>query len=174
MMGDFDGLVAAVTGGASGIGAAVETELAAQGARVAVLDLQPPDGSQHAVALRTDVTDDASVRAAVEQILAELGRLDVLVNNAGIGAQGTVEDNDDAEWLRVLDVNLLGMVRTSRAALPALPVRRHRQHRVDRRDGRPAAARPLQHDQGCRPRSDPRDGRGPPGGGDRRQLRQPR
>ncbi|MGZ8649720.1 MAG: SDR family NAD(P)-dependent oxidoreductase, partial [Solirubrobacteraceae bacterium] len=119
-MGDFDGLVAAVTGGASGIGAAVATELAAQGARVAVLDLQPPDGSQHAVALRTDVTDDASVRAAVEQILAELGRLDVLVNNAGIGAQGTVEDNDDAEWLRVLDVNLLGMVRTSRAALPAL------------------------------------------------------
>lgn len=119
-MGDFDGLVAAVTGGASGIGAAVATELAAQGARVAVLDLQPPDGSQHAVALRTDVTEDASVRAAIEQILAELGRLDVLVNNAGIGAQGTVEDNDDAEWLRVLDVNLIGMVRTSRAALPAL------------------------------------------------------
>jgi len=120
VIGDFDGLVAAVTGGASGIGAAVATELATQGARVAVLDLQPPDGSQHAVALRTDVTDDASVRAAVKQILAELGRLDVLVNNAGIGAQGTVEDNDDAEWLRVLDVNLLGMVRTSRAALPAL------------------------------------------------------
>jgi 2-keto-3-deoxy-L-fuconate dehydrogenase len=119
-MGDFDGLVAAVTGGASGIGAAVAAELAAQGARVAVLDLQPADGSQHALALRADVTDDASVRAGVEQIIAELGRLDVLVNNAGIGAQGTVEDNDDAEWLRVLDVNLLGMVRTSRAALPAL------------------------------------------------------
>jgi NAD(P)-dependent dehydrogenase (short-subunit alcohol dehydrogenase family) len=119
--GDFDGLVAAVTGGASGIGAAVVAELTAQGARVAVLDLQdPPDGSPHALAIRADVADDASVRAAIERVLSELGRLDVLVNNAGIGAQGSVEDNDDAEWMRVLDVNLLGMVRTSRAALPAL------------------------------------------------------
>jgi 2-keto-3-deoxy-L-fuconate dehydrogenase len=119
--GDFDGLVAAVTGGASGIGAAVVTELARQGARVAVLDLQdPPDGSPHALAIQADVADDASVRAAIEQITVRLGRLDVLVNNAGIGAQGTVEDNDDVEWHRVLDVNLLGMVRTSRAALPAL------------------------------------------------------
>jgi 2-keto-3-deoxy-L-fuconate dehydrogenase len=119
--GDFDGLVAAVTGGASGIGAAVVAELAAQGARVAVLDLQEPaEDAPHALAIRTDVSDDASVRAAIERVVAELGRLDVLVNNAGIGAQGSVEDNDDAEWARVLDVNLLGMVRTSRAALPAL------------------------------------------------------
>jgi 2-keto-3-deoxy-L-fuconate dehydrogenase len=119
--GDFDGLVAAVTGGASGIGAAVVPELDRQGARVAVLDLQdPPDGSPHAIAIQADVADDASVRAAIDQITGELGRLDVLVNNAGIGAQGTVEDNDDAEWHGVLDVNLLGMVRTSRAALPAL------------------------------------------------------
>jgi NAD(P)-dependent dehydrogenase (short-subunit alcohol dehydrogenase family) len=108
LMRDFDGLVAAVTGGASGIGAAVALELAAQ------------DRSDHALALHTDVSDDSAVRASVAQILAELGRLDVLVNNAGIGAQGTVADNDDAEWLRVLDVNLLGMVRMSRAALPAL------------------------------------------------------
>jgi NAD(P)-dependent dehydrogenase (short-subunit alcohol dehydrogenase family) len=119
--GDFDGLVAAVTGGASGIGAAVVAELAARGARVAVLDLhEPAEGSAHALAPRTDVGDDASVRAAIEQVVAGLGRLDVLVNNAGIGAQGTVEDNDDDEWMRVLGVNLLGMVRTSRAALPAL------------------------------------------------------
>jgi NAD(P)-dependent dehydrogenase (short-subunit alcohol dehydrogenase family) len=118
-MGEFDGLVAAVTGGASGIGAAVAAELAAQGGRVAVLDLQEPDSAQH-LALRADVTDDASVRAAVDRVVAELGRLDVLVNNAGIGAQGTVADNEDAEWFRVLDVNVLGMVRASRAALPAL------------------------------------------------------
>jgi len=118
-MGEFDGLVAVVTGGASGIGAAVAEELEARGARVAVLDLEP-DGAAHALALRADVSDDASVRAAVDRVVADLGRLDVLVNNAGIGAQGTVADNDDAEWLRVLDVNLLGMVRTSRAALPAL------------------------------------------------------
>ena len=121
MTGDFEGLVAAVTGGASGIGAAVVAQLAAHGARVAVLDLQEPgEGSPHALALRADVGDDASVRAAIDRVVEDLGRLDVLVNNAGIGAQGTVEDNDDAEWMRVLDVNLLGMVRTSRAALPAL------------------------------------------------------
>jgi NAD(P)-dependent dehydrogenase (short-subunit alcohol dehydrogenase family) len=120
MAGDFEGLVAAVTGGASGIGAAVARELAAQGAQVAVLDLDPGAAEDADLALGTDVADDASVRAAIEHILSELGRLDVLVNNAGIGAQGTVEDNDDAEWMRVLDINLLGMVRTTRAALPAL------------------------------------------------------
>jgi NAD(P)-dependent dehydrogenase (short-subunit alcohol dehydrogenase family) len=70
--------------------------------------------------VRTDVTDDTSVRAAVDRVLEEWQRLDVLVNNAGIGAQGTVEDNDDDEWWRVLDVNVLGIVRASRAALPAL------------------------------------------------------
>jgi len=120
MSGDFDGLVAAVTGGASGIGAAVAGELAARGARVAVLDLNPGGAENADLAIGTDVSDDASVRAAIEQIVSELGRLDVLVNNAGVGAQGTVEDNDDAEWMRVLDINLLGMVRTTRAALPAL------------------------------------------------------
>lgn len=120
MSGDFEGLVAVVTGGASGIGAAIARELAAQGARVAVLDLNP-DGAEDAdLAIGTDVADDASVRAAIERVVTEFGRLDVLVNNAGVGAQGTVEDNDDAEWMRVLDINLLGMVRTTRAALPAL------------------------------------------------------
>ena len=117
---NFDGLVAAVTGGASGIGAAIVRELLAQGARVAALDLQPDGAPEGALKVRADVADDGSVRAAIEKVLAAHGRLDVLVNNAGIGAQGTVADNDDAEWLRVLDVNLLGMVRTSRAALPAL------------------------------------------------------
>jgi 2-keto-3-deoxy-L-fuconate dehydrogenase len=117
---DFDGLVAAVTGGASGIGAAIVQVLRDRGARVAVLDLDVsavPDG---VLGVRTDVADDASVRAAVDAVVAELGRLDVLVNNAGIGAQGTVADNDDDEWRRVLDVNLVGAVRVSRAALPHL------------------------------------------------------
>jgi NAD(P)-dependent dehydrogenase (short-subunit alcohol dehydrogenase family) len=77
----------------------------------------PPEG---ALAVQADVTDDASVRAAVNRVLQEWARIDVLVNNAGIGAQGTVADNPDEEWHRVLDVNLLGMVRTTRAALPAL------------------------------------------------------
>jgi 2-keto-3-deoxy-L-fuconate dehydrogenase len=66
------------------------------------------------------VTDDGAVRAAVDAAAAEFGGVDVLVNNAGIGAQGTVADNPDAEWLHVLDVNVLGMVRMTRAALPYL------------------------------------------------------
>ncbi|MGW4587710.1 SDR family NAD(P)-dependent oxidoreductase [Amycolatopsis thermoflava] len=114
-MGEFDGLVAAVTGGASGIGAATVAALRERGARVAALDLtEVEDG------VRVDVTDDESVRQGISAVVERFGGLDIVVNNAGIGAQGTVADNDDAEWLRVLDVNLLGMVRVSRAALPHL------------------------------------------------------
>jgi NAD(P)-dependent dehydrogenase (short-subunit alcohol dehydrogenase family) len=120
MAGEFDGLVVAVTGGASGIGAAIARRLMADGARVAVLDRDVSDPPAGALAVQADVTDDASVRAAVDRVLQEWDRLDVLVNNAGIGAQGTVTDNPDDEWHRVLDVNLLGMVRATRAALPAL------------------------------------------------------
>ncbi|WP_425956699.1 SDR family NAD(P)-dependent oxidoreductase [Xylanimonas sp. McL0601] len=120
MSGEFDGLVALVTGGASGIGAAVATTLVARGARVAVLDLDPAAAPEGTLGVRADVTDDASVRAAVDEVVRTLGRLDVVVNNAGIGAQGTVADNPDDEWRRVLDVNVLGAVRVSRAALPHL------------------------------------------------------
>lgn len=120
MSGEFDGLVALVTGGASGIGAAVCRRLHDGGARVAVLDVDPvgvPDGM---LAVKTDVTDDASVRAAIEQVVDAYGHLDIVVNNAGIGAQGRVDANSDDEWHRVLDVNVLGMVRVTRAALPHL------------------------------------------------------
>ena len=118
--GEFDGLTAVVTGGASGIGAAIAERLAGAGARVAVMDLDVSGAPDGTLGVRADVTDDASVRAAVARVLEEWGRLDVLINNAGIGAQGTVADNPDDEWRRVLDVNLLGMVRVTRAALPAL------------------------------------------------------
>jgi 2-keto-3-deoxy-L-fuconate dehydrogenase len=119
-MSDFEGLRALVTGGASGIGRATADLLAARGARVAVLDRDTTGVDKPLLAYRADVTDDTSVRAAVERAAEDLGGLDVLVNNAGIGAQGTVEDNDDAEWRHVFDVNVLGMVRTARAALPHL------------------------------------------------------
>ena len=117
---EFDGLVAVVTGGASGIGAAVAARLAADGARVAALDLAPSAVTAPALGVACDVSDDDSVRTAVAEVLDRWGRIDVLVNNAGVGAQGTVADNADDEWHRVLDVNLLGVVRTTRAALPAL------------------------------------------------------
>ncbi|MFF3641235.1 SDR family NAD(P)-dependent oxidoreductase [Streptomyces sp. NPDC002564] len=122
---DFAGLTALVTGGASGIGRATAELLAERGARVAVLDLDPSDVDDPLHAYTADVTDDASVRAAVAAATADLGGLDVLVNNAGIGAQGTVEDNDDAQWHTVLDVNVLGIVRTTRAALPHLRASAH-------------------------------------------------
>ena len=118
--GAFAGLVAAVTGGASGIGAAIVRRLREEGARVAALDLDVSTVPEGVLAVHADVTDDASVRGAIDRVLAEWDRLDVLVNNAGIGAQGTVADNDDGEWHRVLDVNVLGIVRATRAALPAL------------------------------------------------------
>ncbi|MFF4486005.1 SDR family NAD(P)-dependent oxidoreductase [Streptomyces sp. NPDC001544] len=127
-MSDFEGLTALVTGGASGIGRATAELLAERGARVAVLDLDPSSVDKPLLAFRADVTDDASVRAAVAAAAEDLGGhgvIDVLVNNAGIGAQGTVEDNDDEEWRRVFDVNVLGMVRAARAALPHLRRSRH-------------------------------------------------
>jgi len=120
---ELNGLAALVTGGASGIGLATARLMASRGARVAILDREVPssliqDGILHPVI--ADVTDDDAVRAAVAAATETLGDLDILVNNAGVGAAGTVEDNDDDEWRRVLDVNVLGVVRTTRAALPAL------------------------------------------------------
>ncbi|WP_226899743.1 SDR family NAD(P)-dependent oxidoreductase [Nonomuraea phyllanthi] len=111
-------LKAIVTGGGSGIGLATATLLAERGMRVACLDLVPP--GEPFIGIKADVTDDASVRAAVAEAADRLGGIDVLVNNAGIGAQGTIEDNPDSEWQQVFDVNVLGMVRVARAALPYL------------------------------------------------------
>ena len=119
-MAEFAGLVAAVTGGASGIGLATAQMLAARGARVAVLDLASPPAEDGLQSLACDVTDATSVETAVDAVCERFEGLDVLVNNAGIGAQGTVADNDDSEWLRVFQVNVFGMVRVTRAALPAL------------------------------------------------------
>ncbi|MFE7549301.1 SDR family NAD(P)-dependent oxidoreductase [Streptomyces gardneri] len=117
---DLSGLTALVTGGASGIGLATAQLLSEQGADVAVLDLDPSGARLPLRGFTADVADDASVRAAVEQAAEELGGIDILVNNAGIGAAGTVEDNPDEQWHRVLDINVLGIVRTTRAALPHL------------------------------------------------------
>lgn len=117
---EFAGLAALVTGGASGIGAAIAAELLLRGAKVAVLDLDPSEAPDSALRVTADVGSDASVRDAVAAVTDTWGRIDVVVNNAGIGAQGSVEDNPDDQWHRVFDVNVLGIVRTSRAALPHL------------------------------------------------------
>jgi 2-keto-3-deoxy-L-fuconate dehydrogenase len=118
-MSQLEGLRALVTGAASGIGLATAMLMREEGAQVAVLDMAPtgPDGFVYE---RADVTNDTAVGRAVHAAIERLGGLDILVNNAGIGAQGGIEDNDDEEWRDVFDVNVFGMVRVTRAALPTL------------------------------------------------------
>jgi 2-dehydro-3-deoxy-L-rhamnonate dehydrogenase (NAD+) len=108
---DFAGRNAIVTGGAQGIGAAIVKRLQASGARVVIWDL---DGSP-----KVDVADADSVRAATERTVKELGRIDVLVNNAGIaGPSMPVVDYPIAEWKRVIDIDLTGPFLCCRAVAP--------------------------------------------------------
>lgn len=116
---DFKGLTAVVTGGATGIGLATALELSSRGARVAVLD-RDAGAPAPLWSFVADVTNRASVDSAIAAIASELGGIDIVVNNAGIGAIGTIADNDDEEWARVLDVNVTGIARVSAAALPWL------------------------------------------------------
>lgn len=115
---NLQGLVALVTGGASGIGAAIALQLQAEGCSVAILDRN--QGSDQFVSFTADLADRASVDAAVAAAAEHFGRLDIVVNNAGIGAQGDITANDDDEWARVLSVNVSGIARVTSAALPWL------------------------------------------------------
>ncbi len=116
----LEGLTALVTGGASGIGAAIARQLHDAGANVAVLDLNTDAVDAAHFAVQADISDTPSVDAAVAQVAARFTGIDIVVNNAGIGAQGTIADNDDDEWMRVLNINVVGIARVSRAALPWL------------------------------------------------------
>lgn len=109
-----------VTGGASGIGHAVATAALDGGATVTVVDLDPANAPTGAISCRADIADDASVAGAVAHAAEAMGGIDIVINNAGIGAQGTVETNSLDEWRHVFDVNVFGMVRVMRAALPHL------------------------------------------------------
>jgi NAD(P)-dependent dehydrogenase (short-subunit alcohol dehydrogenase family) len=125
-MSDFDGLRAVVTGGASGIGAATAALLARRGARVGALDRAYAEVARTDVLqVPCDVADAHSCTEAVQAAAAELGGIDVLVNNAGIGAVGDIAANDDEEWLHVLSVNVVGIARITRAALPFLRLSGH-------------------------------------------------
>ena len=124
-MTELDGLVAVVTGGAGGIGAATVTLLRERGAKVASLDLAVEPAEAADLSVQCDVGDSGSVDAAIAAVFDRFGRLDILVNNAGIGATGDITANDDNEWHRVLDVNVVGIARMSRAALPYLAVSPH-------------------------------------------------
>jgi NAD(P)-dependent dehydrogenase (short-subunit alcohol dehydrogenase family) len=117
---DYAGLRLLVTGGASGIGHAVAAAAIARGGMVAVVDLDPTNAPAGAICCQADVADDASVADAVAHAADAMGGIDIVINNAGIGAQGTVETNSLDEWRRVFEVNVFGMVRVMRAALPHL------------------------------------------------------
>lgn len=114
------GKVALVTGAAAGLGREMALALAENGAQVAQLDRDPcPDLGPDALTLQADVTDKASVDAAIAETLARFGRLDILVANAGVSDAhpALLHDTSDEDWQRVIDINLQGTFLTCRAAL---------------------------------------------------------
>lgn len=131
-MNRLSGSVALVTGASSGIGEATALALATEGAAVAMAARRldrlealadrvsgTADGVQ-AFALECDLTDEAQAREAVERTVAELGRLDVLVNNAGLMLLGPILGAPSEEWRRMIDLNLVGLLACTHAALPHL------------------------------------------------------
>ncbi|MBN9187995.1 SDR family NAD(P)-dependent oxidoreductase [Microbacterium sp.] len=113
-------LVAIVTGGASGIGARTVAVLRRRGVEAIVLDRETAAVPTGTPAIMCDVTDDRAIAAAIDAVIERFGRLDIVVNNAGIGATGDVATNPIAEWQRVFDVNVFSMARVAAAALPHL------------------------------------------------------
>ena len=117
--------VAIVTGGAAGIGKAVATQLHREGARVVIADIDE-EGSKttakdlNSLGLKTDVTNSASVGALVEQTVEHFGRLDIVVNNAGVHIQKLLKDLEDDDWERIVNTNARGCFYMCRAATPQL------------------------------------------------------
>lgn len=126
----LDGKVAIVTGGSSGIGAAVVRAFVDAGARVVIADFNETTGAAMAAELREaarfshgDVRDEAFIQATVDLAIDVFGHLDIVVNNAGAGAGGGLEGTSLEDWHRVLDVNLTAAFLLIRAALPHLKER---------------------------------------------------
>lgn len=126
----LEGRVAAVTGASSGIGEETALQLADAGCAVALgarrkdrldaLAAKIGDNGGKAVAVECDVADEASAHAFVERAVSELGRLDIVVNNAGVMLLGPIEGADTGEWRQMVEVNLLGLLYVTQAAIPHL------------------------------------------------------
>lgn len=131
---DFGGAVAVVTGGASGIGLATAKALFAQGAHLALADINAdglqtaaeqvrahaPDSAAQVITIATDVSDDAQVRALMDAALQLTGRIDLAVASAGIGRGGRIEELPSAGMRQMLEVNVLGIYHCVQAALPTM------------------------------------------------------
>lgn len=122
-MSALQGRVALVTGAAGGIGSAAVMALTAAGAQVAVADMKEPQGG--ALSLAVDVTKRDEVQAMVARTVEALGRLDILVNVAGVVSMGAAATLPEEEWDRVLDINLKGTFLSCQAAIPAMRANRH-------------------------------------------------
>lgn len=128
--GELDGSVALVTGASSGIGAATARTLASAGASVALaarradrlyaLEERIEDDGGEALSIPTDVSDESDIEEMVDATVAAFGRLDALVNNAGVMLVAPVESADTDDWRRMVELNLLGAMNATHAALPAL------------------------------------------------------
>jgi NAD(P)-dependent dehydrogenase (short-subunit alcohol dehydrogenase family) len=112
----LDGKVGIVTGAASGIGSAIVAAMLAEGAVVAGIDVQDDTQEEHEI-IHADVGDEAGISAAIDQVYARYGRIDVLVNNAGIWAPGSVVTTSADTWERVFAVNVRGVYLTSKAVI---------------------------------------------------------
>lgn len=121
----YRGLAVVVTGGGAGIGRAAAARFLELGAQVAVIDLDPAGAPEGTARVQADISDRAQVDRAVGGCAEALGGIDVVVNNAGVSAVGDVTANDDAEWARVLSVNVTAIARVSAPALPHLRASEH-------------------------------------------------
>ena len=161
----LEGTVALVTGASSGIGEATSVALAEEGAAVALVARRRDrlealaeriGGTGKALVIEADITDPAEAQGAVETTVGELGRLDTLVNNAGVMLLGPIVGAPVEEWQRMVNLNLLGLLYCTHAALPHLLGRRgqraalgggHRQRQLGRGPGGAPQQRRLQRHQ---------------------------
>jgi NAD(P)-dependent dehydrogenase (short-subunit alcohol dehydrogenase family) len=117
---EFSGLTAIITGAGSGIGLAVAKGLTDRGATVFGFDLNEGEMAGAAKFIKCDIGDNSSVSNAFSEFSKQSSQLDILINNAGIGSLTTVEHESDEIWQKVLNVNVVGTARVSRAAIPLL------------------------------------------------------